>query len=106
MNSTAKTTAGRLAFALLLAIFLGGCASSQEYDVTVTNKISEPITAWITKNYGPYDAGWEPPEMLAASSAMENQLGGTVIAPGETGHAKISGKPDSGNPAILRIYRA
>src|SRR5208282_2698526 len=50
----------------LLALALaGGCATIQRFDITVTNRLSEPVTVWLTKLHGPYEDGWEPPEQLA-----------------------------------------
>ncbi len=34
---------------LFLGLFAVGCSSSQTFDVTVTDKTSDPITVWMTK---------------------------------------------------------
>jgi hypothetical protein len=94
-------------FVLLSAGVIAGCAAKPvNYDISVTNKISQPVTVWITKDSPPYEPGWNPPEQVAANTTGNKVLGGVVIEPGITMYAKISGKTTPQNPAILRVYEA
>jgi hypothetical protein len=101
MNRTTRN-AVLIAF-LLLAV---GCSSTRSYDVLVTNKLSEPITVWMTKTDAPYGKGWYPPEEVAMETTGSTPSNGRVIAPGETGEAKATGTFDGDTEAILRIYRS
>jgi hypothetical protein len=95
-------------------IFIGlmgvGCASRQTFDVTVTNRLGEPITVWMTKAKpqapGDYEEGWIPPEVLAVGTTQSQRLGGVAIEPGETGHTVLKGNIASDDVAVLRVYRA
>ncbi len=95
-------------------IFVGllcvGCASRQTFDVTVTNRLGEPITVWMTKSKpqapGDYEEGWIPPEVLAVGTTQSQRLGGVAIEPGETGHAVLTGTIANDDVAVLRVYRA
>ena len=92
-------------FCCLMAV---GCASQQSFDVTVTNRLSEPISVWMTKakpvKGDQYENGWMPPEVLAVGNTQK--LGGVAIEPGATAHAAVTGKFASDNVAVLRVYRA
>jgi hypothetical protein len=87
-----------------------GCSSPQTFDVTVTNKLSDPITVWMTKEKSvqgdSYEAGWVPPEAAAIGTTANGRLGGIAIEPDETGHTKLFGHIDSDDVAVLRVYRA
>jgi hypothetical protein len=100
-NSFALVTA-------LLGLMSAGCASHQSYDVTVTNRLSDPITVWMTKakpaKGGQYEEGWMPPEVLAVGNT--ERLGGVAVEPGNTAHAAVTGTFDSDDVAVLRVYRA
>ena len=95
-------------------IFIGlmgvGCASRQTFDVTVTNRLGEPITVWMTKLKpqapGDYEQGWIPPEVLAVGTTQSQRLGGVAIGPGETGHTVLKGTIANDDVAVLRVYRA
>ena len=95
-------------------IFIGlmgvGCASRQTFDVTVTNRLGEPITVWMTKVKpqapGDYEQGWIPPEVLAVGTTQSQRLGGVAIEPGETGHTVLKGTIANDDVAVLRVYRA
>jgi hypothetical protein len=90
------------------ALLLVGCeaAKPNAYDVSVTNKISRPVTVWITRSNPPYEAGWAPPEEVVAETPGNRVIGGVVVEPGVTVNAKISGKTTPDNPAMLRVYQA
>jgi len=94
-------------------VFMGlgvGCASKQTFDVTVTNRLSEPITVWMTKEKPQpadnYEEGWMPPEVLAVGTTQSQRLGGVAIEPGETGHTLLKGTIANDDVAVLRVYRA
>jgi hypothetical protein len=91
----------------LALLFAGGCASTEHFDIIVTNKLSEPVTVWLTKFHGPYEDGWAPPEEVATqTSSTDVHVGGVVVPPGESRSSRIAGKFESDNHAVLRIYRA
>jgi hypothetical protein len=94
-------------FGFLLA---GGCtAAHQTFDVTVTNRLSDPITVWMTKTLpqheAHYEPGWMPPE-VAAVGTTDEKLGGVAIEPGETAHTVLTGTMAPNDVAVLRVYRA
>jgi hypothetical protein len=96
---------------MILVLIAAGCASQQDFDVTVTNKLSEPITVWMTKAKpapnGSYERGWMPPEVAAVgTSAPTQQLGGVFVDPGETAHTNLMGTIANDDVAVLRVYRA
>jgi len=93
-------------------IYLGlalatGCSTTAHFDITVTNRLSEPVTVWLTKLQGPYEDGWEPPEQVALESPQQQEhLGGVVVPPGQSGKTVMSAQFEQGNFAVLRVYRA
>ena len=88
----------------VLVVCAWGC--SDHFDVLVTNRLQEPVTIWLTKWHGPYERGWEPPELRAVATTTEQPLGGVIIRPGETARTSRDGHIGSDNQAILRVYRA
>jgi hypothetical protein len=92
----------------LLGLFSVGCANRASFDVTITNRLSEPITVWMTKakpaRGNQYEPGWMPPEVLAVGN--NDKIAGVAIEPGDTAHAAVSGSFDADDLAILRVYRA
>jgi hypothetical protein len=87
----------------------GGCATQQTYDVTVTNRLSEPITVWMTKarpaKGGTYETGWMPPEVAAVGNVDPAQpLGGVPVEPGQTAHTTLTGTFSGDDLAVLRVY--
>jgi hypothetical protein len=93
---------------LLLAV---GCSSSQQtYDVTVTNRVGDPITVWMTKTLPSrdekYEPGWTPPEVVAVGTTETEKLGGVAIEPGDTAHTVLKGTLAPNDAAVLRVYRA
>jgi len=99
----------------LLSVFAGlmsfGCAARQTFDVTVTNRLSDPITVWMTKakpaSGDEYEKGWMPPEVVAVGTVGSGQqLGGVAINPGETAHTTLTGTIANDDVAVLRVYRA
>jgi hypothetical protein len=96
-------------FPLLFLTLFGlniGCDTLHQYDISVTNRLTQPVTVWLTKHDGPYENGWAPPEYLSLDSTADTNVGGVVIQPGDTCHTQQSTKMKSDNQAILRIYRA
>jgi len=94
---------------ILMSLAAVGCSSSQTFDVTVTNRLSDPITVWMTKELPDKDQpeeGWVPPELLAVGTTDTEKLGGVAIEPGETGHTVLKGHIGNDNVAVLRVYRA
>jgi hypothetical protein len=90
-----------------------GCANQQKsFDVTVTNRIGDPITVWMTKTLPPpnghYEEGWMPPEAVAVgtTASESGKLGGIALNPGDTGHANLKGTFNGGDVAVLRVYRS
>jgi hypothetical protein len=103
----------RATFLLLIAVgFLSmvGCASQQTFDVTVTNRLGDPITVWMTKTKTPpdghYEEGWMPPEVVAVGTTESGKLGGVAVEPGNTAHAELKGTMAKDDVAVLRVYRA
>ena len=94
---------------ILMSLAAVGCSNEQTFDVTVTNRLADPITVWMTKEKPDQDhpeEGWIPPELLAVGTTESEKLGGIAIQPGETGHTKLKGFIAEDNVAILRVYRA
>jgi hypothetical protein len=95
---------------VLIGLMGVGCASKQTFDVTVTNRLGDPITVWMTKAKpqaaGNYEEGWMPPEVLAVGTTQSQRLGGVAIEPGETGHTVLKGTIANDDVAVLRVYRA
>ncbi len=98
-----RLSAALMVLALALA---AGCSTRVTFDVAVTNRLTEPVTVWITKLHGPYEDGWEPPEQVALESQDQEHLGGVIIPPGESRGTTITGNFEEGNFAVLRVYRA
>ncbi|MDP9174185.1 MAG: hypothetical protein M3O30_10015 [Planctomycetota bacterium] len=93
----------------IAALLLGvtGCHSGvKSYDVIVTNRLSEPVTVWLTENEQPYDAGFASPEEIAMTKSLDAPLEGRVIAAGMTGETKKTAEISKNNQPVLRIYRA
>jgi hypothetical protein len=95
---------------ILMGLMGVGCASRQTFDVTVTNRLGDPITVWMTKAKpeppGDYEQGWIPPEVLAVGTTQSQPLGGVAIEPGETAHTVLKGTIAKDDVAVLRVYRA
>ncbi len=87
-----------------------GCASQQTFDVNVTNRLSDPITVWMTKakpvTDDDYESGWMPPEVAAVGTTGSDRIGGVAVEPGETAHTRLTGHIASDDVAVLRVYRA
>lgn len=90
---------------LLCSLASVGC-STQHFDVVVTNRTSDPVTVWITKDHGPYEEGWAPPEIVAVGNTETGRLGGHALAAGESCEAKVKADISNNNVAILRVYSA
>ena len=90
---------------LLCSLAAVGC-STQRFNVVVTNRTSEAVTIWLTKDHGPYEQGWAPPEIVAVGNTDTGRLGGHVIQAGEACQAKVKADIPNDNVAILRVYSA
>jgi hypothetical protein len=91
-------------FFLLSLAALTGC--SDNYDVVVTNRLPDTVTLWLTRSKEPYEKAWVPPEVWAIGTHGNDPIGGVVLHSGVSCEAKVSGKHDSDNPAVLRVYRS
>jgi len=95
---------------ILMGLMGVGCASRQTFDVTVTNRLGEPISVWMTKAKPQAPENCEqvlfPPEVLAVGTTQSQRLGGVAIEPGETGHTVLKGTIAADDVAVLRVYRA
>ena len=95
---------------LLMGLFAVGCSSSQTFDVTVTDKLSDPITVWMTKEKlaanDETEPGWASPEQMAVGTTESQHVGGVAIEPGDTGHTTLKGHIGKDDVAVLRVYRA
>jgi hypothetical protein len=94
----------------ILALAAVGCQSQQTFDVSVTNRLSDPVTVWMTKAKpaagGQYEDGWMPPEVVAIGTTGSQHLGGVAVEPGETAHTVLQGTIESDDVAVLRVYRS
>jgi hypothetical protein len=98
-------------FLALVGLMAVGCASPRNFDVTVTNRLADPITVWMTKAKpvagDQYERGWMPPEVAAVGTVGSSRtLGGVAVEPGETAHTNLTGMFASDDIAVLRVYRA
>ena len=95
---------------LCIGLMAVGCASPQTFNVNVTNRLSDPITVWMTKEKpstdNRYESGWMPPEAIAVGTIGSDRLGGVAIEPGETAHTHLTGHIASDDVAVLRVYRS
>lgn len=95
---------------MLLSLGAFGCAPQQTFDVTVTNKLGDPITVWMTKEKpakgDDYEDGWTPPEVAAVGTTASQHLGGVAVEPGETAHTVLKGTIAADDVAVLRVYQA
>lgn len=94
------------ALSLLLAAI--GCVGTTKatFNVSLHNASTEPVTVWLTKNGGPDENDWLPPEALANSRAADvDTVNGVVIPPGKTGDiGPLTGRFEADSLAILRVY--
>jgi hypothetical protein len=90
---------------LFLAI---GCAQVQtrQYQVTVDNQSSKPVTVWLTKNGEFYEDTWKAPEDWAIESPhAKDPVAGVVVPSHEKrGTDVLTGKFRPETDAILRVY--
>ena len=91
---------------LLAALFLGACASPTRYDfdVSVKNATTQPLTIGFTKTGPPDELQWMPPELTYFRSARPTETWGRMVAPGEIATCRMSGRFYKGVYAMLRIY--
>ncbi len=92
---------------VLVAMWAGGCASMQSYELSVKNQTDKPLTLWLTKQGDEREAAWLPPEALATSNATDvRTIGGIVVMPGKTGFTPqpVKGSFSGHDQAILRVY--
>lgn len=95
---------------LLIATALAsvGCqgTSTATFDVSLHNESNEPVTVWLTKDGGPDEYDWLPPEALVGTKAAQlDQIKPVVIPGGKTGDiGPVAGKFDPDSLAVLRVY--
>lgn len=79
----------------------------REYQVAVTNKSTEPVTVWLTKNGPPVEKLWLAPEQVAfMTREKDDSVQGAWLEPGKTAEiGPIGGKFEVGSDAVLRVYR-
>jgi len=101
-----------IAFLLVAAAVFAGCApATQErtYSIYVTNKLSQKITVFLTKNGPPVEDQWLSPAQWAAGPISEDNkiLNCAVVDPGEmVGIQKATGHFEGSTEAVLQIYEA
>jgi hypothetical protein len=96
-------------FSLVLICVVVGCASNvqtRQYQVTVQNDSSKPVTVWLTKNGEMYEDAWKAPEDYAIEKPKtRDPIAGVVVPAHEKrGTDVISGKFRPDTDAILRVY--
>ena len=92
---------------LTCLVFAVGCGpTTREYSVSVKNDAYGPMTVVLTKDGGPMDMSWLPPEDLAAllRAPPEAHVNGIVIPPGKTVDQTRASTFDPGTSAVLRVY--
>jgi hypothetical protein len=97
----------RTACALTLLLLVVGCSQtkSENFDLSVTNQTSKPITIWLCKSGPPYEDNWLSPEELVQNSPkLVTKPAGAYVPAGRTAHASLTGLFDPDSHAILRIY--
>lgn len=93
----------------LLLVLVGlGCSDTKTYNfqVSVQNATTRPITVWLVKEGPPEEQGWRSPEQMAISAPQqEERIGGRVLPPGKTADTgTVTGKFLPGSYAWLRVY--
>jgi hypothetical protein len=97
---------GIVGAAVLLVTLVTGCARTENFDVTVRNSTTSPVTLALTKDGPPFEALWASPEDLAIQSPKaEEKHGYVVLPPGKEGDVSLQGKFDKGTRGYLRVYR-
>jgi hypothetical protein len=99
----------KISFLSLALIFAAvGCSDVQtrQYQVTVQNDSSKPVTVWLTKNGEMYEGHWKAPEDYAIESPhAKDPISGVVVPAHKTADTGvISGKFRPDTDAILRVY--
>ena len=94
---------------MLFILLAAGCQSAEtrSYDITVLNRLHEPITVFLTKTGPPDERGWLSPEQLASLPISEDTArAGTVIGPRNVAHiGNARGVFGADTFAVLRVYR-
>lgn len=91
-----------LGFLLLTGI---GCTSRGNFDITVHNQTTEPLSAGFIKAGGPMDPRWTTPSEIAIlSPQLTDRPWGALVPPGKTVHLKSSSSFRKGSTAYIRIY--
>lgn len=92
---------------LILSLASAGCATRTEtFDISVRNESKQDVVAWLTKIGGPEEEGWRSPESIAINYVVEDEeLGGVIIPPGNTGNVTQKAKLDRDARAVLRVYK-
>jgi hypothetical protein len=86
----------------------GGCydMKQRQYQLSVRNDTSRPLTLWLTKDGPPIEAGWRSPEDLEIETpSADERIAGVVVEPGKTGTAgPVKGEFGPQTNAVLRVY--
>jgi hypothetical protein len=92
---------------LTSSIFLiAGCTRTENFDVTVQNGTTAPLTLALVKDGPPFESLWASPEDLAIESPRADEKHGyVVLPPGKEGDVSVQGKFDKGTRGYLRVYR-
>ena len=91
--------------AIIMALLLVGCARTETYQVTLTNRTNGPITFGLVKQGEPFEVKWAPPDVAATFGARPDpEMWGSIGA----GKSAVS-KPEKGRfnrnaNAFLRVY--
>ncbi|HEX4794655.1 MAG TPA: hypothetical protein VH370_12720 [Humisphaera sp.] len=91
---------------LFASLVLGGCSTTQSFDVSVKNEGARPVTIALTKTGGPVEDQWASPEQIAdRKSEVSAKHGIVLVAPGKTAHVSdLKAELPSNAHAVLRVY--
>jgi hypothetical protein len=90
----------------LSSLALVGCTRTDQFDITVRNETTGPVTIALTKDGPPFEQVWAKPEDLAIESPRADEKHGfAVLAPGKEADVSVTGKFDSNTRGYVRIYR-
>jgi hypothetical protein len=91
--------------AILMTCLLVGCARTETYQVTLTNRTDGPITFGLVKQGEPFEVKWAPPDIAATYGAQPDPEMWGSIGAGKTAVSKPEkGRFASSAGAYLRIY--
>jgi len=91
--------------AIFLTFLLVGCARTETYQVTLTNRTDGPITFGLVKQGEPFEVKWAPPDVAATYQAKPSPEMWGAVGPGKTAVSKPeTGKFANNAAAYLRVY--